>query len=687
MNFWRDGNKMTVRLSPKDEWIEFFRSEKFICFPIPAYTKVADYRYKSQGKTNPNQKINEKENYAILPTKEGKNAIIDFDNKEKYRKFAENVIKQGYTVIESPHGWHIPVKNFSSFATKMELFDYSFQQEKIIEIQGWLHYVIGVESQIFDEDTGDIIKYQSKGSKKIWDAQGKDFHEFVDKLCENCEVEPKKKTSRSGYKYLREQFIDGEIPHEKQSNDYFFEAGRVCLTDGLTKEEALDKIKIVYNKWIKSKFFSNRPWSNIEAKVNEVYEKNMLIGIGKKKNPNNNIDRTKIASKLIETKKIFSDIETGNIFENKNGFLEKINKSLQKELQNEYHEMEEADYNGILFKLKGFAENIPPTNKDLTVFKNGVFDHNAKTTIETDELADMGFKDYNYLEKSPKNEPKKYMKIMFDNIPLYQHPRIKAGLRAILQNRLDPKISIIHGLSGVGKSTNLTILAEILGDEYALTVELNQLLEDKFIKAKIEGKRLLVLQDLPEEWKDFTIIKTITGETRKTERGFLKDSVTFDNKLKIWASGNYLAQIPEIEKDAMYTRRLSLLHNTRQEPYPENQKLAETIKKEEAEKIISWILNFSDEECQYEDKDTVRKEWENISSPEIEYLKNHWQPTTIDTKKPVMNIVHECYEKTGFKVPITRMIKSIKGVGYAVKYNMVFNIEPRLLDKKNKQVV
>jgi len=215
---------------------------------------------------------------------------------------------------------------------------------------------------------------------------------------------------------------------------------------------------------------------------------------------------------------------------------------------------------------------------------------------------------------------------------------------------------------------------------------LKPLLEDKFIKAKINGKRLLVLQDLPKEWKDFTTIKTITGETKKSERGFMKDLVTFDNKIKIWASGNYLAQIPEIEKNAMYTRRLSLLHNARQEPYNENPEFAEKIIKEESEKIISWILNFSDKECQYENRETVQKEWESIASPEIEYLNRNWQSSENETKKSVMSIVKECYDKTGENISITQMIKSLKGLGYAVKNNMIFYIESMPIDKKNQKV-
>jgi len=238
-------------MTDKQDYIKLFRKHKFNCFPIPENQKVADYRYKAS-KTIPNQSIRDIENYGILPTSENGNAIIDIDDKEKYRVFADHMIKQGYMVIESPHGWHIPVIGVTGNISKIELYDYSFQQKKIIEIQGYDHYCVGVGSQVFDKDIEKLVTYQNKGSEILWDAKGIDFHQFIDELCRQCNVESSKRNNTSSYKNYRNRFLKQLIPTKGTSNDYFFQSALQCNTDGLSQNDAIEKIRIVYDKWVHS---------------------------------------------------------------------------------------------------------------------------------------------------------------------------------------------------------------------------------------------------------------------------------------------------------------------------------------------------------------------------------------------------------------------------------------------------
>jgi len=662
-----------MNVEEKNKLIKIFRENNFNCFPIPPFKKEGDYRYKSDS-TSPNQKIADHENYGILPTNGAGNCIIDFDKTDEFRPFCENMIEKGYMVIKSPHGWHMPVIGLTGSVEKIYLYNYKIEPEKqIIDIQGFKQYCVGAESIIEDPVEGELV-YKNVGSYKIWDAKGKDFHTMVDELCRQTNVEKRKRNSNSSYKNFRDRFRAGQIPTKGTSNDYFFQSAIACLDDDLSIQEAREKIQKVYQIWSVSEQYSGRTWENILSKIQEVYDNNQKTTTGRpqKKDDNQN---SQIARRIVETRKIYSNVDTDEIFENKNGFLELINNSLVREILTTYPETTQTEYNDILFKLKGYAGEIPETNKDFIVFKNGVLDKTKREIIETEELADMGFKEYNYLPKSPENEPTRFKKVLFDDTKPNEKPRIKAGLRAIFQNYLDPKISVLYGASGVGKSTPLLILTQILGEQYALTVELNQFLEDKFIRAKILGMRLVVFQDLPKEWKDFTTLKTLTGEQRKTERAFMKDSVTFDNKVKIWASGNYLAEIPEHEQDAMYTRRLSLIHNVRKTAHKEDPTFAEKIIADEAEKIVSWILNFDDDECEYEDRETVQNEWEATASPEIGYINDHWILSDYKNEMGVGKLVKDYKSLYQKNISVDQMTRTLKVLGFSVRNNIINNIE------------
>lgn len=663
-----------------NHFIDLLRDIGYNCFPIPQYQKAADFRYDAS-RTIPNQMILEHENYGYIAVKGAGTGTIDLDDKERYRPFAEWLIRQGYMVIESPNGWHAPVCGISGKISKTELFDYSFQEKKIIEIQGPDHYCIGPRSQIKDKD-GNIVTYQNRGTEKIWNCS-MEFHELIDFICQKCNVNGRKKNSRSSYHSMRERFKSGQIPTPGTSNDYFFQAALLCNTDCLSQEEALARIKPVYEKWEISDYFSARPWSNVEAKVTDVYHDNLTLNHGRPKN-HDNFDRTQIAKDLIAEKRLYSDDITHEIFEDRDGFLQKINDSLKRELQKKYPQMEKSDYDAILFKLEGMAEPVPDADHNIIAFGNGKYSITERRIIPTGMMADMGFPHYKYLEPTEQNKPKRFVKILFENVPESEYPRVKAGLKSILSNRLDPKISIIYGLSGVGKSTPLLILVQILG-QYAMAVELDQILDDRFIRAKINGLRLLVLQDLPIQWKDFSQIKTMTGESIRTERGFMQDSCSFESKLKIWASANYLPKIPIPEQNAMYSRRLSVLHNQRKSPYHENPDLIDEIIQEEGEKIISWILNIPDEECQYEDSGIVKSEWQSLASPEVEFLQKNYEMSSDWTEEISVRKILDCFGQTTEKsISLKQMCESLKEMGYTTRYNIIKNIKPKPTYKDNQ---
>lgn len=682
---------MIVENSTKQFYIELFRKNGFNCFPIPIYPddtpnqqkKAADGRYGKQGSTKKNQIISKEENYAILPTKEGKNCIIDFDDKEKYRPFAESMIKDGYMVIESPNGWHIPVINLGNYATKIDLFDLSIKDTKIIEIQGWLHYVIGAGSVIVDKKTKKVLEYKNLGSDKIWDAKGISYDDFVDGICKNCEVELPKLSNTGSYKYLREQFKKDKTPTENQSNNFYHEAAKQCLHDKLTRDEAIRKIRENYESWKTTKFFSGRSWSNIEYKINEVYDnpEKFKISSGRPKGSGTEIDRTEIATELIKNREFYSNKITHEIFENKDGFLELINHTLKTELVDKNGQMEKSDYDSILFKMESLATDIPQTNKDLIVFPNGKFDITKHCLVESDDIADMGFRNYKYLKPTKENEPTEFLKF-FNDYEKIEHPRLKMGLRSIFSGHLDSRITAILGKSRVGKTAMISIICKIMGEEYAMSVELDTFLKDRATQAKIKDKRVVVFQDLSDNWEDLAKLKPLTGESSLMIRGFQKDAKQNPNKVKFFMTGNMIPSIKKNQKDSMYSARLSLVQNTREKPYKEDSRFEDNIIELEGEKILSWIINLPDSECKYEDSGTVRLEWEKAANPEIEWLKRKYDPSVdFEDKKTVISLIEKFVEDGHEDRDPEQFTESLKTLGYVIHYGVIKNIVDRVQPK------
>lgn len=682
----------------REELIRILRANGFNCFPIPKYPdsyanpKGADSRYDSQ-RTQPDQPISESENYGYIPIKGAGTCIIDLDHKENYRAFAEENIANGRMVIESPNGWHIPVKGLLGDIKKVMLYDYAIEPTKqIVEIQGYEHYCIGAGSDLIDKKTGDRVYYKMPKHTNIIDFQfKKDIHDFIDFICKSCKVNPPKKSGRNAHYDMRQRFKEGKIPTKGTSNDYFYNAGIQCLSDGIAQglerdvilSQSIPVIEEIYNKWVVSDDFSGRTWENVLTKINDAIMNGEPLKEGRPKGGGGDVDTVKIAQTILEQRKLYSDLDLKQLYEAKNGFLENITKDLGRDLQVLYPALTESNYKDVLFKLENLADKMPETNPDLIVFKNGTYSLSQRKLIETEEIADMGFKEYNYLENA---EPTKFLEVMFADVKLEQHPVVKAGLRSIIKSRMDAKISVIHGQSAVGKSTGLTILGMILGDEYHFTTTVADFINDRATRSKIKNKRLLVFQDMPDRFKDFSIIKSVAGEHKQSIRGFNEANSSFTNKLKIWGSCNYLPEIPEKERNPMFTQRLSLIVNTRTEPFEANDSFAEDVAHAEGEKILSYLVNLKEEECQYENPKALSKRWLEIQSPEISFLDKYFEFSDHTEEYPAIRVLKKYKEVTGEKIPLDTLISTMKNEGYSIKYgsNIITNIREKVIQEETE---
>ena len=647
----------------REKFIELLRKNDFNCFPIPANTKEADIRYDAS-RTKPNQPIREDENYGVISLKN--NCLIDFDH-TKYNEVLDKIASK-YMVIKTAHdGRHLPVINLKDNASKIELFDYSIQDKKIIEIQGTKHYVVGAGSKI--TELGKELTYENIGTEVIFDAGGQDFDSFVDYICEKYGVEGKKKTDNQNYQ-MRERFKAGKIPSKGTSNDYFFNAALQCNTDGLSRGEALEKILDVYDKWQNSDDYSGRSWSNIETKINDVYDNDLKLAKGRKGGSGSGLNRTKVALDVVYSRQLYSDIDSEIIYENSKGFLEPINGKLRKQLQQQYAKMTHSDFREIESKILGLVPDIPERNKDLIVFRNGIYSISKHGFIETNDIAYTGFRDYDYIENA---NPKQFKKILFENVPKNEHERLKAGLASVLKPYLDPKMSVIHGNSGVGKSTGLSIIAKLLG-QYAMVSELNQLMFDKDTKAHLKDKLFLVIQELPQKWKSLNVLKIMLGEQKFSGRKNFGHHDEWDNVIKSFSSANYLPEIPEEEQNAMHSRRLSLIHNTREEAYAEDPTLEERIIEKEGSEILSYLVNLMQEDNKYESKIINQEAWEKLSNPEDAIIQKNFDYELGAQDISIFTLMRTFKQKHNLKLSKSRLEEAFEKAGYNVYASNVKNM-------------
>lgn len=660
---------MTVQISSKEKYILLLRKNGFNCFPIPRHPqtykkqKAADLRYDAV-RTQINQPITDNENYGYIPIKGSGNIILDFDDKERYRTFAENTIKAGYMVIESPHGWHIPVIGLSGdIQNKTELFDYEIKDTKIIEVIGPAFYCVGPESVIWDEDTNFTTqaKYENKGSDKIWNANGNDFDKFIDVICEKCDV------SRN--------MIDTEKKTESNSNDLNQLKNKLSkLKVGMNRQGKLLSYGSIYAKKNKGMIDEN-DCVNYVLKLNnmlgEPYPEQRAIQIGKAcyAYSINDEDNPEIKFK-VELKKNWDVIRNKNIpKEEKEQAKKEINR-LQIEWDKEAIIWEEekeskgkkiSDYADMIMQKYHFA--TIKDNETLLIYDDGIYtEKNAQYTIKEElekTIDDCQRDDVNEViaaikRRTGKNREefdadndilncenglyniktkefsihshtffsRSKLAVKYDEGAVSEHfrnfleschPDNKEEIDNLLEEAasclffdIDLQKFFMHvGFGSNGKSIYFKTIEALLGKENVSNVSIHDLQNNRFAASRLDGKRANLHADIEnDELNHLGKFKQLVSRDaiHVEEKG--KPGYDMINKAQLFFSANQLPIIQE-NNNAVYRRP----------------------------RITEWKVTFSDNPKEGERKKDPSLKLKLITENELSGILNLLLPYAITLKK------------------------------------------------------
>lgn len=642
---------------------DFLRSNGFKVFPLKKNSKEAGPEWKGED-TLTDYTISG--NYGYSPVLNSGTAILDLDDKERFREFATQVATK-YLVVETGNGWHIPIRGITGTVSKTELWDSNEtateKDNKVLEIQGPKHYCVGPGSRIYHDKLGKDVEYVNVGTDVICDYEGKAFTDIIESLCAKFGLIGKKRSSRMNSE-LRDKAHHGEIPGRGQSNDYPYQAGLQFRIDNMNYDDASRVLKDIYDKWTVSPQYSGRPWSNWEDQLKRAYEAESLPVQGRPKKDRE--EEKDIAVRILENNtNIYSDPETRKLFITENGFLQDITISMEARLTRE--ELTDiGQTNQVMHFLIGLAPNVPEICDERIRFKNGTFDTVDNTFKEDDDtICRIGYPDYNYNASA---EPKRFMELILNQIKKESRYNLAAWLCKVPTASKEIRMAILYGKPGTGKTALAETLEFVMG-EFGHAVTMTDFFQDRASQAKIIGKTLLYFQDTPKKWADIDRLKQITGETRLTVRGMYEESKVIKNMLSIVMSTNNLAKITSDDEGPMFDRLTLIQFEDRKirGTAEDEEDFASIVAKKEGEDIISYCLNLRKLDFKFDESEVTKNQWKEISNPEIRMLKDTFHYDKDDPGMSIHNvleIMHMKYEEVEFDIKSLK--KALSELGYTI---------------------
>lgn len=179
-----------------------------------------------------------------------------------------------------------------------------------------------------------------------------------------------------------------------------------------------------------------------------------------------------------------------------------------------------------------------------------------------------------------------------------------------------------------GKGTIIRIIAKLLGNVFSLPdFDSKQLVENRFYKVRLKGKRVIVAGDLPKKIYNVSSIKSLTGGDEQVSDVKFGKPESFIPKSKLIFAMNSLPQIERGENKEPLRKRIIFLYFQNQIENPNSNIEAEIMN--ELSGIFNWAieglkrLQATKEFTKHPDSETLLNQFLDEQRPEDIFIQHY----------------------------------------------------------------
>jgi len=266
----------------------------------------------------------------------------------------------------------------------------------------------------------------------------------------------------------------------------------------------------------------------------------------------------------------------------------------------------------------------------VVVMKNGSF--NLLTGELTEHSPDYMAKSKIPISYDKNAECPTFIKFLERVLPKTEHRKFWqewVGYHFLKDYRFQRTV-ILQGDGDNGKSTLLSVLSTLIGNDNVSTENLFRLTTNRFSPAELYGKMANISADIgPQELKFTGMIKTLTGNDLVPAERKARDPFSFKNHAKLTFSCNQLPKTPD-RTLAFYKRFIVLVTGPSIPIEEQDASLIETLTSdEELSGIFNWAIKGLQRALENgklsEPSDILeRKElYQNMSEPDVGFINDY----------------------------------------------------------------